>query len=397
MSATLTPTPTRYTLRDLPLPAKLVLTTFLISVGLGYFWAMAQIHFKHATPGNPMPTVADLVARFSGVPWPAEPRPVEDPTKQAEKVADVAATAVGVSVPAVKIKTLVDNRCAVCHNPNGDKDDAPLQTYEGIAKYLAKTTNHPKGQLYTVLTGARRSWSGKSMVKAFFEKSPGWEDLTPDQRKAEEPKREVEHQAMLAWAEAGAPKNAYENNAFPLPADIKVADLPENLRTTAAAPVAATKGPAAKPKVDKWAEAKSRQLSVDALTQSTHAHLLSFSLLWAATGLIFAFTSYPTLLRVVISPLVLIAQVADVACWWLARLEGIGPFFALAIMGTGAIVGLGLMAQIVLSIWNMYGPKGKAIILLLFATGGGLFGMAYLKVVEPQLEAERALIADEEK
>jgi hypothetical protein len=68
------PTP-RFTLRDLPLPAKLVVSTFLISVGLGYLWAMAQIHFKHASPGRPMPGIEDLVARFSGKPWPPEPKP----------------------------------------------------------------------------------------------------------------------------------------------------------------------------------------------------------------------------------------------------------------------------------------------------------------------------------
>ena len=59
----MTPSGPRWTLRDLPLPAKLVVTTFLISVGLGYLWAMAQIHFKHASPGNPMPTLADRKAR----------------------------------------------------------------------------------------------------------------------------------------------------------------------------------------------------------------------------------------------------------------------------------------------------------------------------------------------
>jgi hypothetical protein len=231
------------------------------------------------------------------------------------------------------------------------------------------------------------------MVKAFFEKSPDWEDLTVEQRKAEEPRRELEHRLMVAWADAGAPKLSYDKDAFPLPADVKVADLPQELRATAAAPSQATTQ-AAKPPVDKWAVAKSKRLSVDALTQSTHAHLLTFSLLWAATGLIFAFTSYPAAVRTVLSPLVLIAQVADVACWWLARLDGVGPYFALAIMGTGAIVGLGLVAQIVLSIWNMYGPKGKAVVLLAFLVGAGLFGLTYVKVIEPQLEAEQALAAE---
>src|SRR5439155_19495313 len=77
--------PARLTLRDLPLPAKLVVTAFLISVGLGYLWAMAQIHFKHGSPGNPMPTLEDLVARFSGVPWPLEPKPEPESKEKANK------------------------------------------------------------------------------------------------------------------------------------------------------------------------------------------------------------------------------------------------------------------------------------------------------------------------
>ena len=85
-----------------------MVSTFLISVGLGYLWAMAQIHFKHASAGEPMPTQADLVARFSGVPWPLVPRPEED--KKGEEIAK--ANAIGVQVPAVKIKTVFETRAA---------------------------------------------------------------------------------------------------------------------------------------------------------------------------------------------------------------------------------------------------------------------------------------------
>src|SRR5215204_4492308 len=105
MSTPTIPTPARYTLRDLPLPAKLVVTTFLISVGLGYLWAMAQIHFKHASAGEPMPTQADLVARFSGVPWPLVPKSEEEKKDNALARAE----AMGVKESAVKIKTLIDN------------------------------------------------------------------------------------------------------------------------------------------------------------------------------------------------------------------------------------------------------------------------------------------------
>ena len=59
-------------------------------------------------------------------------------------------------------------------------------------------------------------------------------------------------------------------------------------------------------------------MSLPALTQSTHAHLLTFAVLWAVTGLVIAFSSYPGWIRNWLAPIVLVAEVADVACWWLA-------------------------------------------------------------------------------
>ncbi|MCX7666606.1 MAG: hypothetical protein N2112_13795 [Gemmataceae bacterium] len=69
----------RKTLRDLPAAAKLVVTAFLVAVGIGYFWAMVQLHFKHGGNGEPMPTVADTVAHFSGREWPLEDQPTPPP------------------------------------------------------------------------------------------------------------------------------------------------------------------------------------------------------------------------------------------------------------------------------------------------------------------------------
>ena len=380
---------TRYTLRDLPLPAKLVVTTFLISVGLGYLWAMAQIHFKHASAGEPMPTQADLVARFSGVPWPLVPKPPKE--EKGEQIAR--ADAIGVKVPGVKIKAVIDTRCAWCHGPGGEKDDQPLTNYDEIAVYLQPKPDHLKGQFHTVVTGNRKNFNKKNMVKAFFEKSQDWEDLNPGQQKAVEPQREAERLAVVAWLEAGAPKAQYQADAFPLPPDLNQQNLPKELLTPAA-PLAPAAVGGAKPPPDPWEEAKRKRLSVEALTQSTHAHLLTFSILWALTGLTFAFTRYPYLVRVVLAPIVLIAQVIDVWCWWLARLDPpAGPYFALAIMGTGGIVGLGLVLQIVLGLWDLYGRKGRLVLILLFLTGAGLFGLAFEKVIGPQLQAERAAAA----
>src|SRR5262245_48549287 len=56
----------RFVLRDLPLAARLVLATFLISTGIGYFSALVQLHFQHATAGKLMPEADDAIGVFHG-------------------------------------------------------------------------------------------------------------------------------------------------------------------------------------------------------------------------------------------------------------------------------------------------------------------------------------------
>jgi len=403
MSNPMTPLPApRFTLRDLPLPAKLVVTCFLISVGLGYLWALAQIHFQHASMGRTMPSVEDLVARFSGVPWPLEPRPKSDDNGSSETI--TRREQIGQVQDAVKIKTIIDNRCVRCHKKGEQKGDTPLTNHTEIRKQLQPNRTHAKGRLFTVLHGKREDWD-KSMVAAFYEESADWDKLSAEQQKKEEPHRNAERLALLAWVEAGAPRADYEADRFPLPANFNVNDLAESLHVKAAPlapgavdPNATTTSREEKDRAERWQRAQQRRLSSEKLTQSTHAHLLTFSILWAATGLVFAFTSYSTFVRCLLSPLVLIAQVVDVACWWLARLEPpTGPYFALAIMVTGAIVGLGLGAQITLSLFNMYGRKGKLVLVLLFLCGAGLFAWTYSTVITGQIQDERVRVEQEGK
>src|SRR5262245_25964546 len=58
--------PMSYTLRDLPLPVKLVATVFLLAVGVGYTSAMVQLHMQTAKRGTPMPTWDDVVLKYTG-------------------------------------------------------------------------------------------------------------------------------------------------------------------------------------------------------------------------------------------------------------------------------------------------------------------------------------------
>ncbi len=346
----------RVTLRDLTLPARLVLSAFLIAVGLGYLSAMVQLHMKHSDrDGEALPTANNLVARFSGLEKP-------DPSK----------------APCSKIDALI----------SGD--------------------------------AAASDVSKENMAPAFFAKSKGWEAAQARSRDATATlmaEREGERQAMLAWvrSEAALKKAAYEADRFLLPDSLKDKPLTAAFADGGAVKIRTLVNercvkchtdqgevsigsyadleplvtPPSQELIDgKWVRS-SKQITVEALTQSTHAHMLSFAVLFTLTGLTFAFTSYAGVLRGTLGPLVLVAQVADIACWWLARVPGYGPVFAHAIIGTGSVVGIGLSLQIVLSLFNMYGPKGKAVVFLVLLGGGAAAGYVGLKVIQPALDEER--------
>ncbi len=413
-------TNSRPTLRDLPFPAKLVVTCFLISVGLGYCWALMQLHFKHASKGNLAPTPEDVVARFSGqrAPWekdaqpqgngnPPENRvdPKVEPKGDGRRVAqrevkDPEPKAAPKLVAGIKIKQLIADRCAICHSKDGafaEKDDIPIDTYSNIKKLLDDPPQ--KGKIHKVINKDNDDgWGKDTMSAAFTRKSKlgkfegedlEWKDLIKKRPEAElRAERDTERKAMIAWIEAGAPEKAFNNDAFPLPPELRDKPLTKEYKTEAAEPTREEKA-AAVVEAKKKKDPKQCQLSIESLTQSTHAHLLTFALLWAATGLVFAFTSYSLFVRSTIAPIVLIAQIADIACWWLARLPDVGPYFALAIIGTGAIVGLGLGLQIVLSLFNMYGGKGKFMIFLLLLVGGTGGGLVYTKYIAPMVAEEK--------
>ena len=358
----LEPAAPRIALRQLPLAARLVLSVFLIAVGLGYFSAMIQLHMKHSKrEGEPLPTPADVVEVFAGL-------KLFDPNEKP---------------PCSSVDLLL----------SGKTTDAEV--------------------------------SKNNMAPAFFAKSKGWAGQR-SQRGRDVEKLEAEHQgeldAMLAWIRSDAePKEAaYKNDSFPKPVEIgtitpeflgpdggvKVKSLVEarcqNCHANQAPSLAnydelkARITPPSREVIDgKWVRT-AKQPDIERLTQSTHAHLLTFAVLFAMTGLTFAFTSYWGIVRCVLAPVVLIAQVADISCWWLALVPHYGVYFAYSIMATGAVVGMGLSLQIVLSLLNMYGVRGKfAVLLLLFGGAAGL-GFVGLKVIQPALDEERKK-ADERK
>ena len=347
----------RITLRTLPLAARLVLTCFLIAVGLGYFSALVQLHLQHGSrDGNPLPTPADVIERFSGV-------KKHDPNAPP---------------PVSKIESLI-----------AGPSDSELSKNSMVPAFFAKS-----GDKYLRECGVR----GKAIVDA---------------------ERDGERKALIAWVrlESTTRKKAYDDDAMPYSPPAAGLSITEdffdnNLKTVPIKTLIDSRcgrchNGEQKPDLDEYAKLEplitaptqeilpggwvrsSKQLSIEGLTQSTHAHLLSFAMLFTLTGLIFAFSSYSNWLRCVLGPIVLVAQVADVSCWWLARIPGTGPYFAQAILATGGIVGVGLSLQITLSAFNMYGRTGKVVLIGLIAAATVGFGVLFTSVIGPNLERER--------
>jgi hypothetical protein len=340
----------RFTLMSLPFVPRLVIACFLVSVGIGYFSALVQLHFQAAKPGKLLPDMDDAARIYHGDP-------------------------------------------------------------------------HDKSQLERVLSAAENlpfNGSG-SMRPAFTDRSSGWKgqlskrakelkgDLGEAKKRLRE-ERDGERLAVVEWIRTGTPQPAYENDAFALPAELASHPLTEKYKTEVEGkPAARIKGifddrcarchaegkggPAAEASLESYddlktycaVETRGHGMSLTKLAQTTHVHLLGFSMLYGLTGLIFAFTRYPGWMRLLIAPLPLLAQVADISCWWLGRID---PAFAHTITITGGIVGAGVFLHIVLSLFSLFGKRGRLVLVVLFILGG--FGAALVeeKVIGPYLQHE---------
>ncbi|HJZ56835.1 MAG TPA: hypothetical protein VKE74_17840, partial [Gemmataceae bacterium] len=373
----------RFTLRQLPLPAKLVATLFLLTVGLGYSSAMVQLHFQHTrADGKPMPMVEDVVEIFAGKKW-VVPDGSEPPRAvcKLEKlimgpVKGSPFNGSGSMAPAFF------DRCPIYRAALIGRNRQPLDV-AGKAKLDAEREGERLALQLWINTPEAERKAAYEADKFVPPVGRAPKSITP--QFTHEGNSGYKVKSLLTARCTGCHGKGGEQEQFSL-------ETYEQLAEYMAVPAA----PDTIPPGGAWC-ASDRQISKEKLAQSTHAHLLSFAMLFSLTGLIFAFTSYPLSVRCVLGPLVLLAQVADVSCWWLARLDGPGPYFAMCIIGTGGVVGLGLITQIVLSTFNMYGAKGKLVLGGLFATGLVLGGLVYVKVVRPHLEEERKQAAEKTK
>jgi hypothetical protein len=357
------PTPARLRLRNLPLSARLVLSAFLISVGCGYFAALVQLHFQHASPGNSLPSHDDVVRRFYG--------------------------------------------------PVGEKPKPKLQ---GVLEAEEDRPFNGGGTMRLAFTTKSGGW--ETAIKKRAQKAAGRRGEPTDEQKQQaeaelRKERDTERLALIEWVEKGADKDAYEADSFcvsktlgdqPIDEEKFVGDpSPDGGRTVKIKTVLDTRcvkchDPSASSAAHKYPldgyeqiakylkVNESQAISKEALIQSTHVHLLSFSMLYGLTGLIFAFTGLPRLVRIVIAPLPLVGQLADIACWWLTRVD---PRFADGIMLAGGVVAAGLALHVVLGLFSMYGKTGRAVLVLLFIAAGVGSWQAKERFIDPYLAHEK--------
>ncbi len=220
--------------------------------------------------------------------------------------------------------------------------------------------------------------------------------------------------ALVYWLRGGAKKEAYAKDAFALAGDHKDLPITETFVKTEAGTRFArirsiinvrcarchsdtSSSNAFRYPLQTWGELAPYTRgeaptgsSLTKLALTTHVHLLGFSVLYGLTGLVFAFSSYPGIIRLVIAPLPLLAQLVDISFWWLARLDPpVGPLLARGIILTGGIVGVSLGLQIVLALFNLFGKVGKLVMVLLFGAAVAVAVWYVAPIVIRHLEHEK--------
>jgi hypothetical protein len=197
----------------------------------------------------------------------------------------------------VHVKQLIEDRCVRCHgkNASGPAGKAPLDSYEDVAAYCTPEpgTGAPVSEQHVKI----RTLIQDRCVRCHAN------DRAADERARNAPLDTYDHLAAYAQPEqAGG-------------------------------------------------------MPIRALAQTTHAHLLSFAMLFTLTGLLFSFTSFPLWVRAIFAPFTLVVQVAEIACWWLSRVH---PFFSLLIIVLGTLVALGLCIHVAGTLYDLrFGKRSQ--------------------------------------
>jgi hypothetical protein len=363
------PAPTRRTIRDLPFAARVTIAAFLISVGFGYFAALVQLHVQQAKPGQILPGEHEVID--------------------------------------------------VYHGP-----EHPVSTLERLINNPETDSFSSSGSMRAAFTTRSAGWAVQKRKAAGD--LTGLDDQAKKKRLAEaeaklRKERDGEAAILIHWITEGKmDEKAYDDDKYPLPNP-----LPESMKDTQLSEEWVDKDEASGVQyvriagiLDKrcvrchqegreagfaplnqidflkaYADPEHGGMPLRKLAQTTHVHLLGFSMLYGLTGLIFACSGWPAFLRLIISPLALAAQVVDISFWWLARMHGSdGENFAKCIRFSGAVVGGALALQIVLGLFSLFGWTGRVVLVLLMVAAGAGGYYVYDWAIAPYLAEQAKLV-----
>ena len=325
------------TLRNLPIPSRLVLSCFLGAMAFGYVAALVQLHFNGGTkPGELLPGQDEVVATYYG----------------------------SDDLPMSRLERLIVASEDLPFAGNGTMRPA----------FKAKSSGWPRRW------GLRRP---RPILKAALDRL--------------HKEREGEADAVVVWARAVASRETcYGNDDFALPAReegwiitkeyvieedgkparVKIKKLINDRCSCCHSKdeeIGGRDRDAAKKceldsidKLKKYVEVKpSSAMELKNLALTTHVHMFGFTIMYCLTGLIFSFTNFPNWVRLIVAPAAIVASVTEIGIgWWVGRLH---PCPAAATQVLGGVTGAVLMVQIFGSLFDMYAKKGRLVLLTLIA------------------------------
>lgn len=95
-----------------------------------------------------------------------------------------------------------------------------------------------------------------------------------------------------------------------------------------------------------------RGIPYESLAESSHAHVISMSIMFFLVGIIFFFSSFPTWLKIILYTVSFGSIVIDIGSWWLTKM--LSPTFAYFVYFGGMLMALAFLLQILGSLYQLW-------------------------------------------
>ena len=156
-------------------------------------------------------------------------------------------------------------------------------------------------------------------------------------------------EVLVAWIKSGAGERRYVSEVAPI-VNQKCIGCHTNSMPVGLPDLTTLEGVRAVAKTDTGS-------SLMSLVRLSHIHLFGIGLVLFTVGLVFRMAEMGTGLKATLLLLPFGAIVADIATWFLTHWDSV---FAVTVVVAGAVLGLSLAAQILISLYQMWIPaKGK--------------------------------------